>query len=69
MPIAGTEAVLSTLIQAEMAGNGITILEPAELAKLTDAIAKAVIDHIVANATVTVPGITPGPSAATGSVG
>ena len=54
MPIAGTEDTLSTLIKSEMTNNGVDIQDDAELSKLTDSIAKAVIDHIVANALVTV---------------
>lgn len=60
MPITGTETTLSTLIKTEMSNNGINIVDDAELTKLTLAIAKAVIDHFVANATVTVTGVTAG---------
>ncbi len=64
MPITGTENILSQQIRTLMSQNGITIVDDVELAKLTDAIAKAVIDHIVANATVnviSVSGVTTGP--------
>lgn len=72
MPITGTSSVLSTLIKSEMAGNGIVIADAPELTKLTDAIAKAVIDHIVANALVnvtSVSGVTPGGGASGPGVG
>lgn len=64
MPIGGTESTLSALIQSEMTNNGVTITDSAETDKLTLSIAKAVIDHIVANATVnvtSVSGVTTGP--------
>jgi len=64
MPITGTAPVLNTLIKAKMATAGVVITSPAELDKLTLSIAEAVIEHIVANALVTVAsvsGVTTGP--------
>ena len=68
MPIGGTENTLSTLIKTEMANNGVNIVDDTELTKLTLAIAKAVINHFIANATVTVTGVTSGGASAPGTI-
>ena len=63
MPLTGTENVLSSAIKTEMQAQGVAIVDDTELTKLTLSIAKAVINHIVANALVnvtSVSGVTPG---------
>ena len=52
MALAGSSTVLSTLIKTKMAAKGITIADDAELSKLTESIAEAVVEHIVAVAQV-----------------
>lgn len=72
MPL--SETVLKTALKADLialynqaqAGDGVTADAFAE--SLADAIARNVVTHIKASATVTVTGVMSGPSAATGVI-
>lgn len=66
MPL--TQASLSTKIQTEIIALYGAADDSALLKKFADAIAKAVVDEIQANALVTVPGVESGPSTKTGTV-
>ena len=55
--MAMVESVMSDIIKTQMILN-FTVVDETELAKLTDAIAKGVVTHIVAAAAVSTSGLT-----------
>lgn len=66
MPL--TQASLSTKIQTEIINIYGAAQSAAKLKQFADAIAKAVVDEIQANAVVNVTGVQSGPNTATGTV-
>ena len=53
MPLTGSEAALSSSMQALLISNGFVDNEHSKLSELCDAIAGAIIPHLVANSLVT----------------
>lgn len=52
MPLTGTDAVLSASLRSTILSFGAGALDNARLTELCDALAQAILAHIVANATV-----------------
>lgn len=67
MPLTGSEATLATAIKGKL-DTAFPPTDPTSHQALADAIAQAVIQHIIANSVITVSGVTVGPGSATGTI-